>query len=418
MRILMVAWGSRGDVAPFVALGRGLAAAGHEVTIAAADGFGELVTGAGLHYRPFAISLDDRNTDPVILNWLAGSTSLRTELQHMRAAAERFAPVFAEGLAAMVEDADAYVCGLLSVGALAPWAVESGRPVVAALLQPMLPTTTGAALTHPAVPGGDSPLNLLAGWWQAAGMSSLFRTPVRAAHRALGLRPGGLAGYLKSVTATPTVVGVSPLVVPRPADWPAHVQLTGYWTEPAPSGYQPPAGLAEFLDAGEPPVQIGFGSMPSLDPDGLRRLVLDAVARSGRRAILAGSLHDSAEPVRRLADEVVSISAVPYEWLFPRTAGVVCHGGAGTTGAALRAGVPVGVVAHMGDQHYWGRRVHELGVGPAPRHRARLDADRLTALIGGLSDPGVRQRAERLGGSLRAEDGVARAVEFVQKVFG
>lgn len=418
MHILMVAWGSRGDVVPFVALGRGLADAGHQVTIAAADGFGELVTSAGLAYRPFAISLDSDTTDPVVRRWLAGSTNLRTELRNMRSAAERFAPVFAGGLAAMVEDADAYVGGMFSIGALAPWAARRGRPVVNAMLQPMLPTATGAALTHPAVAGGDSALNRLAGWWQTAGMYSLFRTPIQTARRALGLPPGGLGDYLGSVTRTPTVVGVSPLVVPRPTDWPAHAQVTGYWPAPAPAEYRPPAELAEFLDAGEPPIQVGFGSMPSLDPDGLRRLVLDGVARSGRRVILGGSLHDSAEPVRPLAAGVISAGAVPYEWLFPRTAGVVCHGGAGTTGIALRAGVPVGVVSHMGDQHYWGRRVHELGVGPAPVHRARLDSDRLAELIMGLADPGARERADRLGAALRAEDGVTRAVTFIQEVFG
>ena len=409
----MVAWGSRGDVAPFVALGRGLADAGHQVTIAAANGFDELVTGAGLAYRRFAISLDSDTTDPAVRRWLAGSTSLRTELANMRAAAERFAPVFAEGLPAMVEDADAYIAGMFSVGALAPWAARQGRPVVNAMLQPMLPTATGAALTHPAVAVGDSSLNRLAGWWQAAGMYSLFRVPIQTARRALGLRPGGLRDYWATVTRTPTVVGVSPLVVPRPADWPGHAQVTGYWPAAVPAGYRPPAELVGFLDAGEPPIQLGFGSMPSLDLDGLRRLVLDAVARSGRRAILGGSLHHGADPVRRLADGVISAEAVPYEWLFPRTAGVVCHGGAGTTGAALRAGVPVGVVSHMGDQHYWGRRVHELGVGPAPLHRARLDVDRLAAMIGGLGDPAVRQRGALRGTALRPEDGGARAGEWI-----
>jgi hypothetical protein len=105
MRLLLVAWGSRGDVAPFVALGRGLRAAGHDVTVAAADGFADVVEGAGPGHRRFAISLDASSTDPVFLRWLAGSDSLTAELRNMRAAAETFGPVLAEGLAGMRERA-------------------------------------------------------------------------------------------------------------------------------------------------------------------------------------------------------------------------------------------------------------------------------------------------------------------------
>lgn len=418
MRLLLVAWGSRGDVAPFVALGRGLRAAGHDVTVAAADGFADVVQGAGLGYRRFAISLDASSTDPVFLRWLAGSDSLTAELRNMRAAAETFGPVLAEGLAGMVDDADGIVSGLLSLDALAPWARAHGRPLVAALLQPMLPTRCGVALTHPALPGRRSAANLAAGWWQASGMYSLLHRPLRQAHAALGVPHGGVRGYLRTVMTTPTVVGVSPLVVPQPDDWPPHAQVCGYWPDPVPDGYRPPVALTGFLTAGPAPVYLGFGSMPAADAPGLRSTVLAAVRRAGVRAVLGGSLHAGADAVREWTDGVVSVSGLPHGWLFSRTAGVVCHGGSGTVGAGLRAGVPVGVVSHMGDQHYWGRRVHELGVGPAPLHRVELDATRLTGLLHGLRDPGVVERAARLGTALRAEDGVARAVAFIQEVLG
>lgn len=414
MHILMVAWGSRGDVAPYVALGRGLAAAGHRVSVGAADGFRGLVEGAGLEYRPFAISLDAGTADPVVRRWLAGSDHLGAELANMRAAAHRFAPVLARGLAGMVGDADALVSGLLSVAALAPWAARHDRPLVAALLQPMLPTRAGWALTHPALPGRVHPANLAAGWWQVSGMHSILRDPIRQVHRALGVRPEGLAGYLRALRL-PTVVGVSPLVVPRPADWPATADLTGYWVDPPPPGYEPPPELADVLGAGDPPVYLGFGSMPSLDVARLRGLVVDAVRRSGRRAVLGGVLHPGPGPVVRHAEGVVSVGEVPHEWLFPRTSGVVCHGGAGTVGAGLRAGVPVAVISHMGDQHYWGRRVHELAVGPAPLHRSQLTAARLDGLLRGLAEPSRVRAAARLGELLRGEDGVARGVGLVEE---
>jgi UDP:flavonoid glycosyltransferase YjiC (YdhE family) len=211
---------------------------------------------------------------------------------------------------------------------------------------------------------------------------------------------------------------VSPLVVPRPADWPAHATVCGYWPEPTPPGYRPPPDLAGFLAAGPPPVYLGFGSMPSADVAGLRSTVLAAASATGTRAVLGGVLHAGPEPVEQLGDDVVSVAGLPHAWLFPRTAGVVCLGGAGTVGAALRAGVPVGVVSHMGDQHYWGRRVHELGAGPPPLHRSRLTTGRLAALLGGLTVPSTRRTAAELGAALQAEDGVASAVAFLEEALG
>lgn len=415
MRILMVAMGSRGDVAPYVALGTGLAAAGHEISIAAADDFAELITGNGLAHRRFGIHVEDNLADPLVLRWLAGSDNQRDELRNMRAVAELFAPALADGLATMSSEADAFISGMLTLPALVPVARHSGRRLIAAMLQPMLPTRSGVAHTHAAVPNRDSAINLIASWAMTLGMYPMLKPSIAATTANLGLSRHGVRRYLAAVSTTPTLLGASPLLVPKPADWPAHAEVTGYWRLSAPPGYSPPPALAAFLDAGEPPMYVGFGSMPSLDVPIVRELTLAAIERTGRRAILGGSLHTAAAPVEQLDDAVISLGSVPHDWLFPRTAGVVCHGGAGTTGTALAAGVPVAVVSHMGDQHYWGRRVHELGVGPAPVHRAQLSADRLTQLLIGLADPDVVGSAALLGERLRVEDGVATAVAAAQQ---
>ncbi|MDQ7991391.1 MAG: glycosyltransferase [Propionicimonas sp.] len=414
MRVLMVGWGSRGDVQPYVALGRGLAAAGHEVTIAAARDFEPMVTGAGLGFAPFAISLGDDLDDPVVRRWLTGSTGPREELRHLRAAVDAFAPVFADGLAAALPDAEAVVCGLLSLDAVTPWALREGRPVAAALLQPWLPTRLGASVLHPARPAATSWLNRAAGRLQLNGMYSPLRSASRLVHERLGLPAGGRRGYVRSVTSVPTVVGASPRVVPQPPDWPAHVRITGQWVEPAPIGYEPPPALADFLAAGEPPVYLGFGSMPAAVGGRLRELVLAAVG--GRRVLLGGSLHDGPEPTAWVSETALAIGSIPHEWLFPRTGGVVCHGGAGTTGTALRAGVPVAVVPHMGDQPYWGRRVHELGLGPEPVHHSRLTAERLAEMLGSFGDSALRARTARFGLELRDERGVDTAVAALEAV--
>ncbi len=138
--------------------------------------------------------------------------------------------------------------------------------------------------------------------------------------------------------------------------------------------------------------------------------MLAALRESGQRGILhsgwAGLHADDLPP------EVFLLSEAPHAWLFPQMAAVIHHGGAGTTAAALRAGVPAGVVAHIGDQPYWGQRLHALGVGAAPLRRHQLSATRLAAMIRTLTTtPDLRRQAADLGRRIQAEDGIGRAIK-------
>ena len=210
--------------------------------------------------------------------------------------------------------------------------------------------------------------------------------------------------------------GISPSVIRPPADWDAaRVHLTGYWfLEPA-SGWQPPDALVRFLAAGSPPVYIGFGSMASRDPAATTDTVLQAVQRTGQRAILHrgwGGMH-----AEDLPNTVFMVDSVPHAWLFPRMAAVAHHGGAGTTAAGLASGVPsIGGPFH-GDQPFWGQRVAELGAGPEPIPRRKLTVDRLArAIDAAVTDTAMRQRAAGLGARIRTEDGVACAVSLIRGI--
>jgi sterol 3beta-glucosyltransferase len=199
------------------------------------------------------------------------------------------------------------------------------------------------------------------------------------------------------------------------------VYVTGYWTLDENSdrsdrtdASDPPPDLAEFLARGEPPVYVGFGSMSGTDPATTTRTVLDAIRRAGVRAVLAsgwGGLAPSDAPAR-----VHVVESAPHEWLFPRCAAVVHHGGAGTTAAGLRAGCPSVVCPFFGDQYFWGRRVESIGAGPAPVPQKHLTPDRLaTAIREALDTPEMRRRAQHLGTALRSESGVARAVAILER---
>jgi UDP:flavonoid glycosyltransferase YjiC (YdhE family) len=215
----------------------------------------------------------------------------------------------------------------------------------------------------------------------------------------------------------PYLYGFSPSVVPRPDDWPDWHHISGYWFLDRDPSWSPPEPLQRFIESGPKPISIGFGSMVGRHAQRLVEAAVEAVERSGQRAVLIGGW--AQVEGMHVPDSIFKIDAVPHDWLFPRMAAVVHHGGSGTTAAGLRAGVPSVVVPFFGDQPYWGRRVHALGVGPKPIQLKALTAEKLAAAISeAVSDEAMSERAAALGARIRAEDGVGSAVDFIRGYLG
>ena len=414
MRLTIVTAGSRGDVQPYVALARGLQRRGHEVTIATHEPFREFVTGWGIGFASVAGDPQALLHGAVGQQWLASGRNPVAFLREVR----RFAkPIIERSLVdfhAATRDADAIVCSVLGLPA---WHVAEARgiPAFAALLQPVTPTGAFPAIGLP-------PLPRLPRWLNRAThrvAEQMIWQPLRPAvarwrREVLGRPAAPLRSSWRAMRdgALPVLYGFSPRVVPPPSDWGRHVHATGYWFLDRPPGWAPPPALVRFLADGPPPVYIGFGSMTPRDADALTHLALAALERAGARGILLrgwGGLGTGDLP-----PWAMSVADVPHEWLLPRTAAVVHHGGAGTTGAGLRAGVPSIVTPLFVDQPYWGRRVHELGVGPRPIMRRAMTVENLThAIRTALTDDRMRERAARLGEVISAEDGVGQAVELI-----
>ena len=311
---------------------------------------------------------------------------------------------------AAVAGVDLVMAGAGGLGIARSVAEAVGIPFVEAYLQPIGSATTafpGVFAPHP--PGW---LGGPGRWMSHVFTNALLSLPHRPALRraraeALGLPPEAR----KRDGAAPVLYGFSPHVVPPPRSWAGRRFVTGYWIVPLPADWSPPPDLAAFIAAGPVPVCIGFGSMPNDNPAALAELLVAASRRAGTRVVLLsgwGGLDFAG------GDDVFVTDAVPHEWLFPRVAAVVHHGGAGTTGAGLRAGVPTVVVPHGADQPFWGTRFTELGVGPRPIPRRRLTVAGLAeALEFVLTDQAVRDRAAALGRQIRAEDGVGTAVGVI-----
>ena len=236
-----------------------------------------------------------------------------------------------------------------------------------------------------------------------------------AREEVLGLPPAPFWGPYNAdrLHHYPILYGLSPSVIPKPSDWDNNINVTGYWFLDSESDWTPPSDLMEFLQGGPPPVYIGFGSMSNRNPEKTVDLCLQALAKTQQRAIMLsgwGGLHKA-----NLPDTVFMVDSIPHSWLFPRVGAVVHHGGAGTTAAGLRAGVPSIVIPFFGDQLFWGQRVAELGVGPEPIPRKKLTVERLAkAIKKAVTDQTMRQRAANLGAKIQAEDGIARVVAVIQ----
>jgi UDP:flavonoid glycosyltransferase YjiC (YdhE family) len=210
---------------------------------------------------------------------------------------------------------------------------------------------------------------------------------------------------------TPLIGAYSPAVAPRLPDWGDWIHVTGYWFLDDLPGWVPPDDLIDFLSSGPRPLFIGFGSTPFPQPETTTDVIVRAVARAGHRAVLVSG--GSGLATGRLSDEVFSLDSVPHSWLLPQVCAAVHHGGAGVTGAVLRAGLPSVVVPIFADQPFWGSRLFELGVGPRPIPAQRLNENDLTSAIHATADCEMRGRAAVLGRRIREEDGVARAVEVI-----
>ncbi len=418
MRVLLFGFGSRGDVQPFIALGKGLQRAGYEVTLAVGKNFESWVKSEGLPFEPIRVDVEALVQGDVGKDWInRENQNPMEEIRSMKRMTDSIAAEVVPDMLAALDRYDVFISGVLTVEAMNAAAESRGKTHIVGTMTPWTPTRSGASGMNAPIPRGDSLINLIFGYVVEVMMSNVLRSPSAAVRSALKLRPPTPVDFMRAWNRAPTLMGISPLVTPHPPDWGDNLHVTGYWFLDRSPDWQPSPELTAFLDAGDPPVYIGFGSMSSRDPESMLKLMLAAVEKTGQRAVIhsgwAGLRADD------LPSNICLIDSVPHDWLFPRMAGVIHHGGAGTTAAGLCAGVPSLVVAHIGDQPYWGRRIHELGVAPPPILRHKMTAENLSESIRLLTtDREMRVRAAAFGEQIRAENGIENAVRAFGQITG
>jgi len=441
MRVTILALGTRGDVQPAIALALGLQRAGHTVRLAAPPLSRDLVTSQGLDYAPLG-DPPTVNAPPPSVLWTLGFV-LRVTRLYMRTLYARDSPPawpvkvpYLESLMAdswrACEGAEAIIFPFITIW-LYHIVEKLGVPYSLWDTHPFTPTRAFPSFSFTGIcPTWFRLAGFLPGWFRSGGgfnvlthstvQRVLFHLGVRLTntwrHDTLGLSPltdtaPFATFYNEAATA---LYCYSPLVIPEPADWPPSHHATGYWFLDSSADWRPPAGLVDFLSAGPPPVCVSFGSSRDRNPKRLTEIILAALARTGHRGLLLTGRGGLTEI--NLPHDVFLTDSVPHDWLFPRVAAVVHHAGAGTTGAVLRAGLPSVVVPWWGDMPFWADRLHALGVSPRPIPKARLSSARLAeAIAAAVEDQPLRDRAVTLARQIRAEDGVSRAVEILEKTF-
>ncbi len=418
MQIAIVCAGSRGDVQPYVALAVGLQEAGYRVRVVTHENFEPLVRAHRLDFCPVRGNPRALMDHALARKVMGSGQNLIRFTRNLHAMFRALMDTFLEDCQRGCQGAQAIIFSTLGFPAF-HIAEAMSVPAFAAFLQPQTRTSAFPApfVSAPRWLRKVGPFNRLTYVFMELLTWQLMRQEInRWRVETLGLAPLPRSGPYRRMYRgkMPVLYGFSQHVVPRPRDWPETMHVTGYWFLDTAEGWTPPQDLVAFLEAGPPPVYIGFGSMRGEDPVKTARIAIEALRLSGQRGVLLtgwGGLHPDEVP-----ESVFVVEEVPHDWLFPRVAAVVHHGGAGTTAAGLRAGRPTVVVPFIVDQFFWGERVQALGVGPTPIPHRRLTAERLAAAIEqAVRDEAMRARAEALGARLQAEDGVREAVAILNR---
>ena len=412
MRISMVAIGSTGDVRPYVLLGKELKKRGHEVTIVCFDMTEKMVTEAGLNFAPLAGSVKD-----IFMAVMTPGTNGFTFLPKFKNALLDDLPQFLHTLEEGCKDAEAIICTFFG-SVVYSIAEKHNIPCIQTHYflmdyNDMFPITTapglkmGKAWNKVSYKMGYALINTLewhylSDWRSEEGMKS----------KKISMSPE----YYINGHKIPVLYAISPLLVPRAPEWDEHIHMTGFWTDPEPCEYEPEPSLVRFLEEGEKPVYIGFGSMVSSDMGQTLDIVLKAVAASGVRAIIGRGWGGGALDAALSNPNVYVADYIPHDWLFSRVSAVVHHGGAGTTAAGVLACKPTLVVPFGGDQPFWGQRIYDLGIGPKPIKRENLTVEKLAdALIKLTHTPRFNVAVSEIGERMKYENGTLLAADIVER---
>ena len=407
MKIVVVCWGSTGDVYPVLALSERLLERGHQVRVCGLEMYKDKIFEIGVEFYEIGVEFDlgefHAAMDAIIPK--------RDPLAMMKLIVEegivRRGEKWYQNCLAAMKGSDLVICHSVDIPAQEA-AIRNGIPWVTVTYCPAIIKCLDFS-PYP-FPNWGPLFNGIV--WKVAEMrlSSIdalfnqFIVSVGGEPRKSVMLEGMYSPHLNLIAASPALCA--------PADFPPNHKFTGVW-HLASAAYDPPSELVDFLEAGPPPVIITFGSMGGSNGRETTEILIEAVRIVKQRAIIQAGWGQLGTP--EALSDICCAEYVPHQWLFPQGSCVVHHGGAGTTASACRAKIPSVVVPHNADQPYWGKRLSDLGVAPRHLHRRNLTAERLAKRIQqALETPSMAAQAQAIGEKIEAEDGLTTAVEVVE----
>ncbi|RDU95586.1 glycosyltransferase [Trinickia dinghuensis] len=410
MKFTVATYGTEGDTRPLAALCRALIDAGHETHLLADRATLHAAHALEVPCTPLSGDIQQALAPDEALGAVVGKRgNAQAAVKALASIANANTTAWMREVLAVADGSDAIIWSALASFVGLSIGERLRIPAIGASMIPITPTREFASpfLRPSIVPGflnrASHPLVNNAIWRAFRGATNKARVDVCS----LPLRR-------RNWTDHPVLYGVSRALLPQPADWPEHALVCGQWTLPAgdDANWTPSDSLVAFLEAGEPPIYIGFGSMAGFDSDRLTNALIEAV--DGRRALFYPGW--SGVDTSSLPSNFCVIGNTPHTWLFPRVSLVVHHGGAGTTHSATRAGKPSVVVPFAGDQFFWADRLHRLGVAAPAVDGNAPTAATFARAIEFASRSATRARAEELGVAMREEDGLHTAVAAIERL--
>lgn len=423
MHLTILTVGSRGDVQPFVALGQGLQKAGFEVRIATHRNLEKLVRENGLDYAPVSGNVNEVLRSKEVQAVLKkGGNPFKLFFKELKNAAEPLVFQAVKENWEACQGTDCIIATAITAYLGHFISDKMGLPLVLGLVNPGGATRAFPSIIAPRYPAwlpfGKNSYNYVSHlavdiliWVSQRAMLN------RNIKKVFDAPPYSLQPPLWNPTQPLLLLyAYTPSVLPKPTDWTDYQRITGCWFLEENADFEPPTDLTNFINEGQKPVYVGFGSMGGTkeqdQKEGMADLILEALKISGQRGVVLNNtgLFDDMD----LPDTVFPIKSAPFGWLFPQMAAVAHHGGVGTMALGFRAGVPNVMVPSISDQRFWGNLIFEQKTGPKPIPRKKLTAQNLaTAITEAINNPTIQKKAAALGKKVRAEKGVELAVHHI-----
>jgi sterol 3beta-glucosyltransferase len=416
MKITLLAYGSRGDVQPYVALGLALKSRGHQARVAAPENFQSFVEAFGLDYAPLAGDTRQLLEGGEALREMRRGSN-RGFFMAVRRSMEPIRQRFEDSVLKASQGSEFLLSSPVTEFLTRSAAEAVGAQAVLSFLAPQLPSTQFPSFAFPFTNLFLPQLNRFSHWAMEFGWWHIARRDVNDARRRWGLKPwtGAPAAAWRKEGGL-NLLGFSPHVFPKPSDWPGNYSVTGAWSlgqsaagaGPRPQGDENDPGFVQWLEDGPPPVYFGFGSMPVPHHEDFMELAASVCEDLGLRALIGAGWTQISTQACDLPDNLAIVEQADHQWLFPQCAAIMHHGGAGTTHAALSSGVPNIVGSFFADQPFWGRQVERLGAG---RHLPfkKINESSLKAALLDVLGEGTQDRASELGQKLKSEEGCLQA---------